>query len=119
MSQSILQDGGKSKEEIYLFLPNYPKKTVQNLINFFSCGELKLMVPKNFADDFEQLWDDLKIDKITYKEVFEAGRLLGTSNPSKRGRKLITSSSSSPVTPSRKMLLVCIFSQFVIPQLIP
>ena len=77
-AQLILTDGGnKRKEEITLFLPNYQKEMIKFLIEFLSTGELRqAKVTKTFIDDFEQLWEDLKLDTISFKDAFDAGKTL-------------------------------------------
>ena len=87
-AQLILTDGGnKRKEEITLFLRDYQKEIIKSLIEFLSTGELRqLKVTKNFIDDLEQLWEDLKIDTISFKDAYDAGKTflpLGTDGKRK------------------------------------
>ena len=76
MSQLILEDGGKRKEEVSLFLTDFSKNILKSLLGFLHTGELKQTATKEFIETFEQLWEDLKIDKVSFKEVFDAGKIL-------------------------------------------
>ena len=31
---------------------------------------------KTFIDDFEQFWEDLKLDTLSFKDAFDAGKIL-------------------------------------------
>ena len=104
MSQMILEDGGKRKEEVSIYLSSYSKNLVKSFIMFISNGDLIQRASQTFAEEFEQLWGDLKIDKISFKEVFEAGQSLGkvTSLLNGKGSKEEKSSNSSKETKVEK-----------------
>ena len=58
-------------------MPNYPKEIIKSMIEFLSTGELRQpKVTKTFIDDFEQFWEDLKLDTLSFKDAFDAGKIL-------------------------------------------
>ena len=76
MSQLILEDGGKRKEDVTLHFPDFSVKVATAVNNFLMHGQINVKGNKSFQEHFEEAWEAFRIDRISYKEVFEAGKLV-------------------------------------------
>ena len=56
-------------------------KIVTAVTNFLVTGELNLRAGRAFREDFEEAWEALRIDRISFKEVSKAGRSLPQQQP--------------------------------------
>ena len=88
MSQFLLEDGGKRKEEVTLHLPGFSVHTVTAVTRFLTCGELRIALSTAGRQEIEEAWEDLKINRITFKDAFDAGK-------EARGRRTIASFTGS------------------------
>jgi len=75
MSQLILEDGGKRKEEVTLHFPDFDVSVVKAMNNFLLFGELNVLANRSFQNEFEQAWDAFRIDRISFKTVHDDGKL--------------------------------------------
>lgn len=82
MSQLILEDGGKRKEDVTLHFPDFGVKVVSSISNFLVHGQLVVKENKSFQENFEEAWEAFRIDRITFKEVFDSGKLIKKSDES-------------------------------------
>ena len=73
-SHFVLEDGGKRKEDLMIHLEDYTVEVVTAFLNFLYNGELSTLASADFIEDFKQLWEDVRVDKISYSKVFEDGR---------------------------------------------
>ena len=116
-SHFLLQDGGKRKDEVVIFLKDYSVEVITAFVSFLFNGELTRQVSKPFIEDFKRLWEDIRVDKISYLQVFEDGKALikntgalGSSEKKTVEKNILppnpkTSFSPTPVTPLRKSKL--------------
>ena len=116
-SHFLLQDGGKRKDEVVIFLKDYSVEVITAFVSFLFNGELTRQVSKPFIEDFKRLWEDIRVDKISYLQVFEDGKALikntgalGSSETKTEEKNILpqnfkTSFSPAPVTPLRKSKL--------------
>ena len=121
-SHFLLEDGGKRKEDLMIYLNDYTVEVVTAFLNFLYHGELSTSASPDFIGDFKQLWEDVRVDKISYSKAFEDGRInvrtneslsksfqemKSVENPKKTVEKPILSAvtrkskASSPFTPVR------------------
>ena len=75
MSQLILEDGGKRKEEVTLHFPDFSVKVATAVTNFLMYGQINVKGSKSFQEHFEEAWEAFRIDRISFKEVLDAGKL--------------------------------------------
>jgi len=75
MSNLVLEDGGKRKEEVTLFLPSVSTSAVSSLTSFLLTGALTMVASALTREEVEEAWELLRIDRITFKAAFEAGTL--------------------------------------------
>ena len=81
-SHFILEDGGKKKEDLMIYLNDYTVEVVTAFLNFMYNGELSTFASAEFIEDFKQLWEDVRVDKISYSKAYEDGRINVTTNES-------------------------------------
>ena len=73
-SHFILEDGGKRKEDLMIYLHDYTVEVITAFVNFLYNGEISRLASPDFIEDFKQLWEDVRVDKISYSKAFEDGR---------------------------------------------
>ena len=61
MSQFLLEDGGKRKEEVTLHLPGFSVQTVTAVARFLTCGELRIALSTAGREEIEEAFK--KVDK--------------------------------------------------------
>ena len=81
-SHFILEDGGKRKEDIILYLKDYTVEVITAFVNFMFNGEISTFASADFIEDFKKLWEDVRVDRISYSKAFEDGRTNARNNDS-------------------------------------
>lgn len=61
----MMEDSGKRKDEVTLFLPSVECKTLNQIIKILTNGEVVLQKEKN-KRDISDLWEVLNVDRIDY-----------------------------------------------------